>query len=319
MTSGTLGGPRDWQPPQPELYVPRVEQRVAPPRVRTAATPLSQAYSVALAIVSGALLVLVANLVVVSQVQSFFTQHHLYSQLRLTLAEGATPLSAVDQHNHLVAAGTPVAVMNAASVGLSHAVVVQGTDAAQTMQGIGHLRDTVMPCQAGSSVLMARSGSYGAIGAKWAKLTPGEEFSVTMGQGSCTYRVVDQRLAGQKAPAPPSGDEGHLTLTTALGRPFAPSGVLRIDTTLVTASYPASASAFPASSLPPSENAMASDTSGLFPLILLLELVAALAVGVVWAWKRWGRWQAWLVATPAALALALVTADNVNLLLPNLL
>ncbi|MFC4245220.1 hypothetical protein ACFOYW_17765 [Gryllotalpicola reticulitermitis] len=276
-------------------------------------------YAMVLGIAATILLVLLGNLVLISPVVEFFSQHSLYQQLRLTLAEGATPVAAVDKHNHLVEAGTPVAVMSAPGIGLGRTVIVQGTDAAQTMEGIGHLRDTVMPCQAGSSVLMARSGSYGAIGAKWAKLAPGDEFTMTMGQGTCIYRVLDQRLAGQAAPAPPSGSQGNLVLTTALGRPFAPSGILRVDATLVTSSYPASASVFPATSLPAQENAMATDTTQLWPLVFLLQLVVASVLVGVWMWRRWGRWQSWLVAGSVLTASALAAAANIDLLLPNLM
>jgi sortase A len=275
-----------------------------------------QVASRTLMLASGCLLLLVFNLTVVSQVREYFTDNALYGQLRVTLAEGAAPTGAYTASGALVPAGTPLAVMNAPGVGLGNAVIVQGSGGAQTMEGIGHVPDTVLPCQAGAGALMARNGSYGGIGARWARLARGDEFTVTMGQGTCTYRVEDQRLAGQLAPVPPP--RGSIVLITADGRPFMPTGVLRIDAALVTKAFPPSAVLSP-SSVPPSENPMGTDTSNLFELVLLMQALLAAASGAAWAWNRWGARQTWMVAVPVLLALGLLAADSVNLLLPNIM
>jgi sortase A len=277
--------------------------------------------SLTLALVAGCLLLWVLNLLVVSQVQEYFTNHGLYGQLRLSLAEGATPVGPFTASGSLVQAGTPLAVMNAPVVGLSDAVVVQDSSAAQTMEGIGHVPDTVLPCQAGVAALMARNGSYGgyALGAKWARLARGDEFSVTMGQGSCTYRVEDQRLAGQQAPAPPTGAGGSIVLITAEGHPFMPTGVLRIDATLVTKSFAPPAGTISPSAVPASENPMGIDTSDLFELVLLMQVLLAASIATAWAWHRWGARQTWIVAVPILVTFGLLAANNVNLLLPNLM
>jgi sortase A len=268
-----------------------------------------------------ALLLWALNLFAVSQVQEYFAQHALYGQLRLTLAEGATPVGPLTSQGTPVPNGTPMAIMSTPAVGISDTVIVQGSSGAQTMAGIGHVPDTVLPCQAGTAVLMARSGAYGgyALGAKWARLAKGEELTFTTGQGSCTYRVTGQRLAGQPAPAPPTGTEGSIVLTTATGRPFMPTGVLRIDATLVTKSYAPPATTVPASNIPASENPMGIDTSQLTGTLLLTMVLLAAAVGAAWAWLRWGRWQTWLVAVPVIVTFGLLVAGNLNLLLPNLL
>jgi sortase A len=181
--------------------------------------------------------------------------------------------------------------------------------------------DTVMPCQAGIAALMARNGAYGGYrtGEAWHRLTRGDEFSITMGQGSCTYQVADQRLVGQLAPAAPAGNAGSIVLITSTGSPFMPSGVLRIDANLVTKSFAPPSATIPASSVPGSENPMGADTSQLFVLVLLLQVLVIAAGATVWAWYRWGKWQTWIVATPILIAFGLLAADNINLLLPNLL
>jgi sortase A len=249
-----------------------------------------------LALACAALLLFAFNLLVVSQAKEYFTQDGLYGELRLTLAEGATPIGPLTVNTAgqtiPVANGTPVAVMNAPGVGLNNAVIVQGSGGAQTMMGIAHVPDTVMPCQAGIAALMARNGSYGGLGlgARWARLAKGDELTFTMGQGSCTYRVLDQRLAGQLAPAAPTGTGGSIVLITAEGRPF-----------------------------PASENPMGMDTSQLTEAVLLCIVLLAAAIAAAWAWVQWGRWQTWIVAVPVLVTLSLLVFDNINLLLPNLL
>lgn len=286
---------------------------------RMPAPPAQQAAAMALALLSAVLLTLVVNLVGVSQLQHVTSQAGLYKQLRLTLAEGATPIGPLDANGHVTILGAPVAVMSAPEVGIGREVIVNGTSSAQTMAGIGYRRDTVLPCQAGSSVLMARSGAYGGVGERWAQLQNGDRFTVTMGQGRCTYQVTGRRLAGEKAPPPPTGASGALTLVTATGYPFVPTGVLRIDTTLIGKSYAAPSIAIPAGALPSAELALGTDDQQLFPLTMLLEALVALAFAATWLWRRWSPVKTFIIATPIALALVLLTAQNLDLLLPNLI
>jgi sortase A len=304
-------------PPAPSAPSARAARRPARPPAPTAATVASRVLS----LICACVLLMVVNLVVVSSVQEYFAQNGLYGQLRLTLAEGATPVGPVTNTGTAVANGTPVAVLNAPVVGLRRAVIVQGSGGAQTMVGIGHVPDTVMPCQSGVAALMARSGAYGgyALGGKWKGLRPGDEFTVTMGQGTCTYRVEDQRLPGQLAPAPPAGDGGAIVLITAAGSPFMPTAVLRVDATLVGKAYTPPAAAIPPADVPASENPMGTDSSHLFAVILLLQVLLAAAIAAAWTWQRWGRRETWIVAIPVLVTFALLAADNLNLLLPNLL
>ncbi|MFC4244861.1 hypothetical protein ACFOYW_15915 [Gryllotalpicola reticulitermitis] len=310
---GARDGANDARRPRPR---PRPAKA---PVKRMPAPPAQQAMSMALALLSAVLLTLVVNLVAISQVQHVTSQAQLYKELRLQLAEGATPVGPMDSAGHVTPLGTPVAMMSAPEIGLAHEVIVNGTTSAQTMDGVGYRRDTVLPCQAGSSVLMARSGGYGGVGERWVQLQNGDRFTVTMGEGRCTYQVVDHRLAGQKAPTPPSGKQGALTLVTATGYPFVPTGVVRIDATLVGKSYAAANVTIPTGALPTSELPLGSDQQQLFPLTMLLEALVALALVATWLWRRWSPVKTFVVAIPVALALVLLTAQNVDLLLPNLL
>ncbi len=318
--TATLSAPpaesRDWTPP------PRAGTAVpagARPVRWVDAPPVQQAVSITLAMFSAVLLLLLLNLTLVSQLQHVSSQAHLYDSLRLNLAQGSTPVAPTTKKGAVVPLGTPVAVMSAPQVGIAHEVIVEGSSSQQTMVGIGHRRDTVLPCQVGSSVLLARSGAYGGAGDSWMQLQNGDRFKVTMGQGACTYQVTGMRYAGAKAPPAPTGRGGSLTLVTASGVPFVPTGLVRIDATLVSDSLDRPGVVFPSGALPASEQPLGVDTTQLFPLTMLIEALVALAIAATWLWRKWGRGKTWIVITPLALAVGFLAANNFDLLLPNLL
>lgn len=298
--------------PDPPRAVPR------PRATRVSAPPMQRALSLVLGILSSGILLLIVVLLAVSPVQHYVSQNTLYDQLRLSLAEGATPVEPVTDDGEPLKIGTPLAVMYAKDIGINREVIVEGSAGGQTMLGIGHQRNTVMPCQLGTSVLMARSSSYGAVGAAWSDLRVGQTFTVQAGQGSCTYKVRDRRLAGDDAPPALKTGEGRVVLTTATGGWYTPTGVLRVDADLVTKGYDRPAQlGMPVSE---AERPMGTDPTNAFGLVLLLELLAAAVIGATWLWRRWGRWQTWIVAVPVIGVLALLAATNVNqIILPNLL
>ena len=284
------------------------------------ATPTQQATSVLLATLSTVLMALLVTVILVSPVQHYAAQNQLYQDVRLSLAEGSIPVGPLTNDGLLVEPGTPIAVFIAPDIGLDHEVIVEGTSSAQTMVGIGHRRDTALPCQEGASVLMARAAAYGGVGSQMAELQPGDRFRVAMGQATCTYEVIGPRRAGDDAPPAPTKGEGRLTLTTALGLPFMPTEVLRIDAALVGDAVDRPGGAIPAAALPESEAAMGTDPSALFGLVLLLEVVVAAAIGLTYLWRRWGRWQTWIVGVPVMGALGILSANSINQwILPNLL
>lgn len=311
--AGHGSGPGAGGPTPPTGHGDEPEQRWVEP------TAGQRMASFSLSMISGLLLMLLLNLMLVSQWQQATSQVHLYGELRLSLAEGAAPVSPVTSSGQLLALGTPVALMDAPSVGVTNQVVVEGSSSAQTMLGVAHRRNTVMPCQVGTSVLLARAASYGGIGGEWAKLQKGDHFNFTMGQGTCTYQVSGRRVAGAKAPTPPTGREATITLVTASGLPFAPTGVQFIDATLVGNAYDNSGVAIPTGALPASEQPMGVDTGQLFPLTMLMESLVAIALIGTWLWRRWSPMKTWIAVTPLALALLLLTAQCINLLLPNLI
>jgi LPXTG-site transpeptidase (sortase) family protein len=220
------------------------------------------------------------------------------------------------QHVSLLPVGVPVAILNIPEMNLTDTVVFNGTSGAVLMQGPGHQRDTVMPGQAGTCVIMGRAWAYGGPFGHLGQLRPGEQFTVTTGQGVAHYTVTGRRVANNPDPALPAG-QGRLTLETALGSSFVPSGVLRVDARLTSVVQPTPA-LLDLGALPAPERPMGTDPGALLPLFLWLIGLIAVTCGAVVAWHRWGRWQAWIVFGPLALTVGLFAADQVTRLLPNL-
>ncbi|WGX98211.1 sortase [Nocardioides sp. L-11A] len=295
------------------LDVPRAGFRAGrpagpPSRVETAGSVVSTSTTmVALVTLWMALQMLVLGGVAQERSQSL-----LYQEFRAQVAAATAPVGPVTEP------GAPVALLEIPRLGMQQ-VVVEGTASGDLLAGPGHLRNTVLPGQAGTSVVLGRAATYGSPFAEVDRLEPGDRIEVTVGQGRAVFTVQGLRRSGDPLPQPLASGRSRLTLVTAEGqgrlRAIAPGEVLYVDAE--------SSSAFPApSGLPPtvpeSEKPMGIDT-GVLPLLALdLALLLALTLGVIAARQRWSLVHVWVVATPLAIALAWVTTDGVMRLLPNL-
>lgn len=306
------GTPARWQLPWPDR-LPRVRREVVeePPDHRVTIV------SYALSMISACLLLILVDLLLIGPVQHFTSQHQLYGELRQQLAEGSVPIGQTDVSGHLVTPGSPIALLRIPALGVKE-VVVEGTTSTETMKGVGHRRDTPLPGQPGVSVLAGRAAAYGGVFAHLDELLPGDELTVQTGQGIALYRVLGARTATTMLPAL-TADEGRLTLTTATGAPFRPSGVLRIDADLVSTAFPRPAPVIAANGIRGAEQALRGDTSHAFVLSWLAELLVLLAVAATWAWKRWQRAATWIVFTPVLALVGLAVAGDLCTFLPNLM
>ncbi|GAA5029820.1 sortase [Microbacterium fluvii] len=243
------------------------------------------------------------------------TQATLYDQYRHSLADATAPVGQVDAEGALYPLGTPMAILSIPSIGVKE-VVVEGTTSAALLAGPGHRRDSVLPGQSGTSVIMGRQGAYGGPFSRLHELAVGDAISATTGQGTSTYRVVGIRDTAT-SPAAVDG-AGRLTLVTAGGDPWLPEGILRIDAELISTPYATPQRALLVGSLTAAEEAMAPDPSAGLPLLLSLEF----AVVAVWACavgrRRWGRWHVWVAAAPVLLVAGALVATQTVILLPNL-
>jgi hypothetical protein len=185
--------------------------------------------------------------------------------------------------------------------------------------GPGHLRDTPLPGQEGTSVVMGRHAAYGGTFARLSSLNPGAAITVVTGQAVSMYRVLDLRRAGYPTPPPLSAGQGRLVLVTAVGAPFTPSGVLYVDAALTTKAQTTPAQVLTPSQLPASENAMGIDPQAWLMIVLWGQVLLLATIALSWVSTVWGRWQTWAVAFPVLIFITLPLSDQITRLLPNLM
>jgi hypothetical protein len=292
---------------------------VAP--ARTAVPPLPprlQLVRAVLVLLFALSIALLLQLVLISGRQHSAAQQRKLDAFRSQLAGGTAPIGPTDQDGKAVAVGTPVAYLEIPSIGVRE-VISEGTSAGVLYDGPGHRRDTVLPGQAGTSVVFGRRASFGGPFSDLPSLRKGADIKVTTGQGVFTFKVIAVHYRGEPAPAAPAKNASRLVLATAAGTEFLPSGLLQVDADLDGTATGGPARLLTGDTLPAEERAMNNDTRTLWALALWLQALIVAAVGAVWAWHRWGRAQAWIVFLPVLLLLGLSAAGEAARLLPNLL
>lgn len=280
-------------------------------------SPRLQLVRATLMVVFALTFTMIVQLTFLGRFQHASAQQRLYDEFRGQLALGTAPIGPADTNGVELDMGAPVAYVEIPAIGVSE-VVAEGTTSGVLLDGPGHRRDTPLPGQVGTSVVMGRHSTFGGPFGDIAQLQPGATITVTTGQGTFEYSVLDVRPEGSPVPAPPAVDGSRLVLVTADGRSFLPSGVLRVDADLVGTAVGGAPRVVSAAGLPAEEGIMAGDPSTLWALALWLIALTALGVGVAWAWHRWGRAQAWIVGFPALLFVGLAAAGEAARLIPNL-
>ncbi|MBM7772325.1 LPXTG-site transpeptidase (sortase) family protein [Actinokineospora baliensis] len=268
------------------------------------------------AILGAVLLCFVAQLVFLGALKHERDQNSAYNALRTDLAKATAPVSGLTEDGRLLDSGTPVAIIEIPRLRLQE-VVLEGTSARTLKSGPGHVRNTPLPGQSGTSLIYGRKAAYGGPFAQIDKLRQGDEIVVTTGQGEHRYMVQGVRRVNDKERVAPAG-EGRLTLATADGSYFLPTDVIRVDAKLVS-EVQAKTRQLPAFAVPDNERAMVGDRSALVPVALWTLILAAAGVGAVYVRQRVGRWQAWVIGVPVVGAVALTLADHTAALLPNLM
>ncbi|GEP37763.1 sortase [Nocardioides psychrotolerans] len=304
--------PAPKQPKQPK--VPREPRAQRPVRAPRPGDETAIAFSTALTMLSIVCLWVAAQLLVLGGLSHDRDQSLLYGEFRTQVASATAPIGPV------VPVGDPVATLTIARLGIDE-VVVEGTASGDTLAGPGHLRNTVLPGQVGTAVVMGRATTYGGPFGALGELRAGDEIEVVMAQGAKTFTVLGLRRPGDPLPQPLVEGSARLTLVTAEGgggrfASLAPDSVLYVDAD-ATEGFPAP-SGRPAA-VPDSEKPLASD-SGAVPLLALdLALLLALTLGVIAARQRWSSVLVWVIASPVAIALSWTTTDVVMRLLPNVI
>ncbi|MCA0216155.1 MAG: sortase [Actinobacteria bacterium] len=300
------------KPPKPPRRLPRSMLPLAP---LTRTQMLIQSAS---AILAALLIGFLVNLLVISHLQHAVSQQQQRNVFREQLAAGTAPVSEGTFDDILLVDGAPVALLDIPSLGL-HEVVGEGTSSGDLMLGPGHRRDTVLPGQAGVSVIMGRAGAYGGPFSRLQELAPGERFSVVTGQGKQLFEVIGVRYAGDPAPPAPKAGESRLILETARGPAYLPTGVARVDAELVGESQDAGARRTTFDTLPPQDKSLATDTRTAWALVFALQFFLLAEAGAVWTYRRIGAQKMWVVFVPILLLAGLIVGDQLNRFLPNLL
>ena len=254
-----------------------------------------------------------------SQLHYDKAQLNAYDALRVELAAGTAPNGPTvpNKPAQLLPLGAPVAVLSIPAIGL-RTVILQGTTGAVLENGPGHLRTSVMPGQAGTSVILGRQTAYGGPFGRLASLVPGDSIKVVTGQTVASYTVIDLRRDGDPVPPAPATGAGRIILVTADGAPLDPTGILRVDAD-ETSKPAVSPGVLLGSYLSPTEDAMATDQGAWLPIVLWGQLLVLIAFALSWLWTAWGKWQTWVIAVPAIGFLVLSIADQATRLLPNLM
>ncbi|MFF3754978.1 sortase [Streptomyces sp. NPDC002018] len=273
----------------------------------------------ALCVLAAVLLGFAANLTVVGHLKHARDQQIAYDELRKQLAEGTAPVGGRDIEGRPLALGAPVALLDIPALGV-HEVVGEGTTSGVLMSGPGHRRDTPLPGQAGTAVIMGRQWGYGSPFAQLDRLPVNAMVTVMTGQGKAEYRVTGVRRAGDALPTQGAGpDRGRLTLITATGPAYTPSGVLRVDAELTSAVQPGPPRDRRSGWIGTAEEALKGDSGAWLAVFLWTQGLLLAALLAAWAQRVWGRWQTWICAVPVLAALGLACAGAVTRLLPNLL
>jgi sortase A len=256
------------------------------------------------------LLGFVAYLFGASGIQESGAQTRLFTTFRYQLSQDIGPLGPYGPLGP-TALGAPVAVLDIPRIGVHDLVVVQGTAPEQLTLGPGHLRNTPLPGQTGTSVIYGRRVTFGAPFANLDKLLPGNEILAITQQGTFKYKVV---AIGDSQHPVHDNSLNRLALLTASSSQV-PSYYLEVDADLVSAPQNGPV-VLPV--IGPDEQAMAGD-DGAFSLTMVWALALALvSVGGAIAASRWSIWPVYLVLTPLVLAILWNLYETFAAVLPNL-
>ena len=300
------------RPPKPPRRPP------APPREPVVQTPRQRLVRGMVALGAVLLIAFAANMLLISHLHHLIGQQIAGDTFREQLAAATAPVSEGTTDDVLVADGAPVAKVSIPSIGVSE-YVLEGSSSGVTADGPGHRRDTVLPGQPGTSVILGRAAAYGGPFSRIQELAPGATINVVTGQGKSVYRVIGVRYAGDPDLPALRGTQGRMTLETARGLPYVPAGVVRVDAELVTPVKDRGLRQTTANTLPLADRELASDPSTAWLLVFALQaLVAALLIGTR-ALDRFGAQRTWIVFAPILVAAGVIAADQVSRLLPNLL
>jgi sortase A len=207
--------------------------------------------------------------------------------------------------------GSPVALLDIPQIGLRNAVVVEGTSSRDLTHGPGLVRSSVLPGQAGLSLIYGKAFSYGAPFAHLMQLNRGNLITLTTGQGTARYVVESFGTSIRPAPA---DAPNRLVLETA-GPGLVPREAVQVSADMVGRPQP-DAGGQPQITV--EEVDMAWYPDALIPLLLWSQALLIVIIAATVAANRWSRGAAYLCAAPIVAALLWCVFENLATVLPNL-
>jgi len=211
------------------------------------------------------------------------------------------------------AEGSAIGVLTIPALHLNQ-VIVQGTSAADLMNGPGLMPGSALPGSPGNSVIAARRVTFGGQFGSANSLKVGAKIRVVDGAGTFTYKVthVHTAVAGVRDVVLPTKDN-RITLVTANSTTL-PSGRLYVQARLVgnAVAAPNHTVAVPSYDLGLSGDPVAGGLAAMWSIITMLVLLASAIA--VWRWRR--PWLVYLFAAPVLLMCGLFACESVARALP---
>jgi sortase A len=269
----------------------------------------------------------VGYLYFLSGVQEARAQTTLYARLQGELAQAVAPTGPVIPGHPASPAslaalpGDPVALLDIPAIGVTNAVIVEGTSPENLTLGPGHLRDTPLPGQAGVAVVFGRRATFGAPFGNLPLLQKGAVITTITSQGEAKYQVI--AVSDSSKPVPFSDLPNQLLLVTADSQ-LAPAHYIEVEATFVDALVAGTkqSTPFPESGYFPqvsaAEAALGRDSYALIPAMAWAIALAAAALLGSYLAVKWARWPAWIVTIPVLAAIIWNLYEALSALLPNL-
>jgi sortase A len=236
------------------------------------------------------------------------------NQQRLAHSLAQQPLAVFSLvSGHIPPEGSPVAILHIPALQLRQ-VVVEGTSAADLMNGPGLLPGSALPGSPGNAVMAGRRVTFGGPFGSLPRLRTGDRLEVVDGAGTFTYKVrrTFTISSGQHDVVTPTL-KNNLTLVTS-DSTLVTSGRFVVQGTLVgrAVAVPSNITAVPTYDLGLSGDPVAGGLAVLWCLLSLLVIVAA----VVLTWRSKKPWIVYLFAAPVFLACGLFACESLARAMP---
>lgn len=280
-------------------------QATPAPAVRPAPR-LTSLVAAAMIGVTGLLVAFGGYLLLGSRLEAERQQDVLYSRLVEDLAAAVVPV------NGAIPTGTPLGILSIPALGVEQ-VFVEGSASEQTAIGPGLRHDSVLPGQAGLSVLVGRRATFGAPFADLDRLQPGDELVVTTGQGEATY-VVDLVRTSDAPTSEIAQVPARLTLITS-DPALAPNRQLVVSAALDGEPLPRGTGTATVADDAPGEGS----SGHLVALLLWSQAFLLVVLGLTWGAARLPSAALWIGGAPVAVAVTWNVCQQLAYLLPNTL